>query len=68
MSVDDVVSDVIERLQKTPKLPVGCDLSDLGNEIGMAIGKYVNETKLGFEIESFIAGVKHGVSLIDGTH
>ena len=68
MSVDDVVSDVIEQLQKTSKLPVGCDLSDLGNEIGMAIGKYVDETKLGFEIESFIAGVKHGVSMIDGTH
>jgi hypothetical protein len=44
------------------------DLSDIGNEIGVAIGKYIEKDKIGYELSDFIAGVKHGVSLIDGTH
>lgn len=68
MTLQDITSDLIEHLQKSTKLPPGSDLSDLGNEIGISIGKYVNEAKIGYELDSFIAGVKHGVSLIDGTH
>lgn len=44
------------------------DLSDIGNEIGLIIGKYIEKDKLGYELEDFIAGLKHGISLIDGTH
>lgn len=44
------------------------DLSDIGNEIGLIVGKYIDKEELGYELESFIHGVKHGVSLIDGTH
>lgn len=46
------------------------DLSDIGNEIGIVIGKAIEKYKgeLGWELEDFINGVKHGVSLVDGTH
>lgn len=41
------------------------DLSDIGNEIGIVIGKYTDDKD---SIEDFIKGVKHGVSLTDGIH
>ena len=47
------------------------DLTDIGNEIGVAIGKYTMEENAKddtLDAESFICGVKHGISLIDGTH
>ena len=44
------------------------DLSDLGNDIGLNIGDYVNNNVLGYEKEDFIHGLKHGISIIDGTH
>jgi hypothetical protein len=44
------------------------DLSDIGNEIGVIIGKHITNKELGYDLESFIDGVKHGVSLSDGTH
>jgi len=44
------------------------DLSDIGNEIGIILGKYIEEDKLGYELEDFINGIKHGISLTDGTH
>lgn len=56
--------------EELDKLKVG-DLSDIGNSIGIAIGKSIieNEGKFGFDDASdFISGVKHGVSLVDGTH
>lgn len=68
MNIKDIASELIEHLQKTTRLPPGCDLGDLGNEIGVAIGKYVDKDKMGFKLESFLSGVKHGVSLVDGTH
>jgi hypothetical protein len=41
------------------------DLSDIGNEIGIVIAKYFNEKNT---VEDFISGLKHGISLTDGTH
>lgn len=41
------------------------DLSDIGNEIGVIIAKYFTNEIL---LEDFIYGVKHGVSLVDGSH
>jgi len=43
------------------------DLSDMGNEIGIAIGKYTMGDNA-LDVDDFIAGLRHGVSLIDGTH
>lgn len=63
----DIVNEIIELLNHST-IKNGCDLSDIGNEIGIAIGKYINEDKLGYELESFIAGIRHGISLVDGTH
>jgi hypothetical protein len=43
------------------------DLSDCGNEIGYIVGrKYKNMTE--GEIEDFISGIRHGISLTNGTH
>jgi len=44
------------------------DLSDLGNEIGVVLGKYIKKKKIGYQLDNFIDGLKHGISLIDGTH
>ena len=43
------------------------DLSDIGNEIGYILGNTIpNMNKE--EIDAFITGFKHGVSLTNGTH
>lgn len=43
------------------------DISDLGNEVGYAIGTVLpNMTEE--EIKDFIFGIKHGISLTNGTH
>lgn len=43
------------------------DISDLGNEIGIAVGTAIkNMTE--DEISQFISGFVHGVSLTNGTH
>ena len=44
------------------------DLSDLGNEIGIIVGKYFKKKKMGYQIPSFMSGLNHGFSLADGTH
>lgn len=44
------------------------DLSDLGNNIGLSIGHYVNSERLGYEKDDFISGFKHGISIIDNIH
>jgi hypothetical protein len=43
------------------------DMSDIGNEIGIIAAKYF-KNDLGWEKEDFISGIKHGISLTDGTH
>jgi hypothetical protein len=43
------------------------DISDLGNEIGYAVGNTVkNMTER--ETRHFIFGIQHGISLTNGTH
>jgi len=44
------------------------DLSDLGNEIGIVVGKYFKKKKMGYQKSSFVSGLHHGFSLADGTH
>ena len=43
------------------------DLSDLGNEVGLALGKML-EKMTGEEMRTFVMGFNHGVSLTNGTH
>jgi hypothetical protein len=58
------ITDIIEILTTDTHY----DLSDVGNSIGIAIGKYISKDELGFEYDDLIDGIKHGISLIDGTH
>ena len=59
------IVEIIEQL-KSADYDIG-DLSDIGNTIGIIIGKYICED-MGFEEDSFLHGFKHGVSLSNGTH
>ena len=43
------------------------DISDLGNEIGYAIGTALSNLTEE-ETKEFIFGIKHGISLTNGTH
>lgn len=43
------------------------DESDIGNEIGVAIGRS-RHLFPSFDKEAFIEGIRHGLSLEDGTH
>jgi len=43
------------------------DLSDIGNEIGIVVAKYFSDD-LGYEKDDFLSGLRHGISLTDGTH
>ena len=64
-NIDTRIFKIIEEL-KTADYFAG-DLSDIGNTIGIIIGKYICED-MGFEEDSFLHGFKHGVSLSNGTH
>ena len=58
-----MIEDIIEELERI-KFAKG-DISDVGNSIGIAIGKYI---EYGDDKDDFIHGINHGISLIDGTH
>jgi len=59
-----ILNELSDELQKVDY--VG-DLGDVGNEIGIIIGKHISD-EMGYELDDFISGVKHGVSLVDETH
>ena len=41
------------------------DVSDVGNEIGIVLGEFITTEE---ELNDFIHGVRHGISLTNGTH
>ena len=43
------------------------DISDLGNEIGIAVGKAIKDMTES-EVSQFISGFRHGISLTNNTH
>lgn len=61
-NMKEMIEPLVQHLEKIP-YEVG-DISDLGNEIGYAIGELLDEDK----IDDFIMGLKHGISLKNGTH
>ncbi len=67
---DKIKDNVAQHLMNVDygSLSAECDLSDIGNEIGIAIGKYLRKRKMGYTKDDFILGIKHGISLVDGTH
>lgn len=63
---EKVSIEISERLSSLPY--DNGDVSDIGNEIGIIIGKYISQESFGWEKEDFISGLNHGISLADGTH
>jgi hypothetical protein len=66
---EQIKIDIINQLNNMT-YKVG-DIDDIGNEIGIAIGKYTmlkNAEEIGTSKNLFICGLEHGISLIDGTH
>jgi len=59
---DKVVKDIMLQLSN---INYAGDMSDIGNEVGIAIGAQFDEDNT---LKDFISGLKHGVSLADGTH
>jgi hypothetical protein len=60
-----VITDISVKL---PTIPYdNGDISDIGNEIGLAVGSIL-ENITQQEINDFISGFRHGVSLTNGTH
>ena len=41
------------------------DMSDIGNEIGVVLGEFITTES---ELQDFIHGIRHGISLTNGTH
>jgi hypothetical protein len=62
--LDEIKKELVDFINENN---IDVDFTDLGNTIGIIIGKYIN-VKMGFDKDSFIQGVKHGISLSDGTH
>jgi hypothetical protein len=55
--------DLIEALNAVRYIGICNGLDDFGNQIGIVLGKF-NKA----EIYNFMSGLKHGISLSDGTH
>jgi hypothetical protein len=67
IDIKEVMRELSENVLDT-KLKTG-DFSDLGNEIGIIIGNmFTSQPMTREEIEDFVAGFEHGVSLTNGTH
>lgn len=64
-SFEEMIASVISLLSKVSY--TNGDISDLGNEIGIAVGTALKDLKES-EISEFIFGIKHGISLTNGTH
>jgi len=63
--IELMANDIFNRLNENKHKIV--DMDDFGNEIGIAIAKYIS-VNYGFELINLIQGIHHGVSLMDGTH
>lgn len=62
------INDNIIKIESDIFIRFRGDLSDLGNDIGLEIGEYINNDNIGFDRDDFISGLYHGISIIDGTH
>jgi len=59
---DEIVGEIISQLAS---IEYSGDISDIGNEIGIVIGDKFDKDNT---LNDFISGLKHGISLTDGTH
>lgn len=58
---------LLELSNKLSKIAYNGDLSDIGNDVGFIIAKYFDKANHD-DLDNFITGLKHGVSLVDGTY
>ena len=59
-NIKKICSELSNRLASLP-YDTG-DLADVGNEIGIILGKYINED-ISMRKEDFLAGLNHGILL-----
>ena len=57
----------LAELLKNNKIKYSGDIADFGNEVGFAIGSII-ENMTENQIKDFIIGLRHGISLTNGTH
>jgi len=64
----EIKEGIIHQLQNLKW--VDGDTGDIGNEVGISLAKTLQVFKKlnEEEIDAFISGLKHGVSLINGSH
>ena len=62
--LENLIEDLKERQKEINYIG---DISDMGNEIGISVGKLYPEMNQQ-EIEDLIHGIRHGISLTNGTH
>ena len=63
----EILEDIIRTLETSDAYKhLELDISDIGNEVGIAFGRYIVKNSLGKD--DFIHGIMHGISLMDGTH
>jgi 2-keto-4-pentenoate hydratase/2-oxohepta-3-ene-1,7-dioic acid hydratase in catechol pathway len=63
-----IFQEVLDELQiQKAEINYVGDISDLGNEVGYIIGRVYKKMSQE-EINDFITGFMHGVSLTNGTH
>ena len=70
--LNDRLSDVVEQIslslsERLLEIKYYGDVSDLGNEIGYTVGNIVKDMTEQ-ETNDFIHGIRHGISLTNGTH
>ena len=70
--LDDRLSDVLAQValsisERLLDIKYYGDVSDLGNEIGYTVGNIVTDMTEQ-ETTDFIHGIRHGISLTNGTH
>lgn len=63
----DIKNNLETFFRNSIKNSLNFDLGDIGNEIGFAVAKHFSG-EMGFDKESFLSGIRHGISLVDGTH
>ena len=68
METNKVLNDIVSILNtRIEEIKYIGDESDLGNEIGLAIGQIIKNIS-NDQINDLIMGLKHGLSLTNNTH
>jgi hypothetical protein len=69
MEINEFKKVSLEISERLSALPYdNGDVSDIGNEIGIILGKYISDNSFGWEKDDFISGINHGISIANGTH